>query len=129
MSKQLPIFNERAPSHAFMSVLMGGGGPFQECTMCGRTHFALNSPYMEQSELDDFIRLAAEKPDAYIGVDSECIHYSTIQGHAVPDDCPCNGLYKYEKFMWDYKDLWVSYLMARKLEAQNLADSINIPNI
>lgn len=97
--------------------------------MCGRTHFATDSPYLEPEELENLIHLAEQKPDAYIQSEGECIHYSAIQGHAIPDDCPCNGLTKYENFMWEYRGLWASYLMARKLEAQNLADSIHVPNL
>lgn len=100
-----------------------------ECSMCGRNHYALFSPYFEPGELEAFQERHANDPDAYIEVQAECVHYGIVQNSIVPDDCPCNGLRSYEDFMWSERDMWASYLMARKLAAQQEADSIFVPKI
>jgi hypothetical protein len=127
--KKKPILSDKPPSHEFLSVVRGGGGPSIDCSMCGRVHYSIDSPYYEEGELASYQELRAEDPDGYIETEGECVHYSAIQGQTVPDGCPCNGLRKYEDFMWSHRDLWCSYLMARKLSAQKEADSIFIPNI
>ena len=65
-----------------------------------------------------------EDPDGYIGSDSSCVHYVELDGNIYPDDCPCNGLTRYENFMWSQKGIWSSYLMARKMALQAEIDSI-----
>ncbi len=118
------ILTDKKISHEFMSVLTGGGGPSIECSICGRTHFATHSPYYEEGEYERYLTHEKEDPDGYISSDAECVHYVELDGNVYPDDCPCNGLTRYENFMWNQRGLWSSYLMAKKLALQAEIDSI-----
>lgn len=103
--------------------------------MCGRTHFATESRdhgnYQDDNEavLARYWERHAQDPDAYVAVNGHTVHYVHIDNATVPDDCPCNGLTKYENFMWNSRHIWSSYMMARKLALQAELDSIGSTNV
>src|ERR1017187_9995789 len=101
--------SEKKPSKMFLSVLRGGGSRDQYCN-CGRQHYCpdSNSLYDGDGEDDEGDRIRylataleekAEDPDGVV------IHYNydfvstkDIDGKTFVEECPCNGLRRYEEW-------------------------------
>jgi hypothetical protein len=120
-------------SDAFVNSLSGGGATAINCSYCDREHIAIDSSNIHDEyvcHLDETVpdleKMAAEDPDSYIIVrDVDCIHYVMINEMAFPDDCPCNGLARYEEFIWDNRDRWFSYYAVRKLQLMDQLKSLD----
>lgn len=118
------IFTTTPACRDFLSVLDGGGGVSIDCSFCERTHYAVDSNDFEEGEYDRYEELRAKNPEGYIPVHGSSVHYRILDGMCYPDECPCNGITKYERFMWNHRQIWANYLMMKKLSLQKDLDSI-----
>jgi hypothetical protein len=120
-------------SDAFRNTLVGGGATAVTCSYCDREHIAIDSSNIYDNyvshldeKVEDIERKAAEDPDTYVIVrDVDFIHYVDINGMDFPDDCPCNGLARYEEFIWDNRERWFSYYAVRKLQIMDELASLD----
>lgn len=111
-------------SDAFRNSLEGGGGVTVTCSYCDREHVAIDSRDIDDGfitqtcdRVEDIMKKAKEDPDGWVlEREVDTIHYSVIDGMVFPDDCPCNGLARYERFIWNHRDRWFSYYAVRKLQ-------------
>lgn len=111
-----------APSEMFMNSLSGFGigSPDLECGWCGRLHLCPESESYQQDEggvegwKEECLQNYKDNPDGVVlhyGWDS--ISGREFNGIMFVDDCPCNGLSRYEKFIWAEKDTIRNYLKTR----------------
>lgn len=116
--------SDKKPSEMFINSLDGGGSHFMTCGYCGRDHYCPDSDHIyrgdeeDAGDYEDYLQeaLKAQKADP----DSVVIHYGVdfvsakdLNGTAFVLECPCNGLAKYEAFIWDSKDSIRKYLKVR----------------
>jgi hypothetical protein len=131
-------------SSEFKAAVDGGGSTCVTCGFCDREHVAIDSSnhglssaedgydetqgqyvFAHDCMRDEIIQKAKEDPDSWVLVnDVDCIHYAMIGGVAIPDDCPCNGLARYEKFIMDEFDVIKRYVAIKKLSLQKELDSL-----
>lgn len=110
--------NDKSPSDAFLDALPGGGGYEVQC-QCGRDHFCPDSDAFETDEdRASFLNMALldKKTDptgVEIHYDYDAIEYKLIEGKVYVISCPCNGLYKYENWIWTNRDIIRRYLLGR----------------
>lgn len=111
--------NENAPSKMFLDSLGGCGSSCIYCN-CGRTHYAPGNLYDSDDEddytnmLDSALEDQRKDPDGVIiDYENDFITSKEIDGRTFVDDCPCNGLTKYENFIWDNRDAIREYLKVR----------------
>lgn len=111
-------------TEAFRNSLEGGGGVVVTCSYCDREHVAIDSRDIQDGFITQICETVAKirsdamaAPDDWVLVeDVDTIHYVYLDGMVFPDDCPCNGLARYEKFVWEHRDRWFSYYAIRKLQ-------------
>ena len=120
-----PKDTDTKPSDMFINALSGYGvgSPDKECEWCGREHLCVDSRDMNDWNKDDpdgetwaecCERRYKEDPDNIVlhyGYDSVSAH--EMNGIMFVIDCPCNGLYRYEQFIWNHKDTIRNYLKDR----------------
>ena len=119
--------SEKKPSDMFTDALRGGGSHYMVCGNCGRTHYCPESDnfYHNDGDREDeedaykyYLQEALEEqkkdPDGVV------IHYGVdfvmtkdLNSIAFVLECPCNGLAKYENFIWENKDSIRRYLRVR----------------
>jgi hypothetical protein len=111
--------NERKPSKMFLSSLSGGGSSSIYCN-CGRTHYAPSNLYDSDDEEDytSMLNSALEEqkkdPDGVvINYEDDFIHAKDFDGKTFVVDCPCNGLRKYEDWMWSNREIFREYFRVR----------------
>jgi hypothetical protein len=132
------------PSQEFTSALQSGGGTQVTCSWCDREHYAIDNNSMtgrwddlqEGDEVFDggrieVMQLAKEDPDGYVlHYDCDAVYYSEMDSQVFPDECPCNGLRKYENFFWANRQVFKKYMdnMTVKLakDMESIAN-INLP--
>ena len=123
MTKKYAV-NSNKPSEIFLDSLSGGGSHNIVC-QCGREHYCPDSgnffnDYSDDGE-DDYKfylqeALAHQKNDpdgVIIHHDVDCVVTKDLHGAAFVLECPCNGLWKYEQFIWDNKNNIRNYLKNR----------------
>jgi len=110
---------EKQPSRMFVDSLHGGGSSQITC-QCGRRHYApgnLRNSCEEndyQDMLDDCIIEQSDDPEGVvIEYDSDFIYYKELSGNVFVIDCACNGLRRYEDFLWNNRDVIRKYLKVR----------------
>ncbi len=114
--------DDKAPSAMFMRALsgFGVGSPDLTCGWCDRLHLCPTSQSYQQDEdggkgwEEDCVEQHKENPDGVV------LHWEwdSISGHELNgilfvEDCPCNGLTRYETFIWAEKDIIRRYLKDR----------------
>lgn len=125
------VYDGPPASAAFKGAVEGGGDTAVTCSWCEREHIAIDSSNNGESEdcdpakdyifaydmmKPDVIKMALSDPDTYILVeDVDFIHYAEIDGTVIPDDCPCNGLGRFETFIWGEIGMIKRYLAIKKL--------------
>jgi len=82
------------------------------CELCGRTHFAtMEEGRFDEGELEDLREKAKKEPDKYIEDPSyDSISWGRIDGKQAVIGCVCNGLAKYEEFIWRNRHVIARYL-------------------
>ena len=113
------VINERKPSQMFIESLKGGGASEIYCN-CGRTHYAPSNLYDSDDEDDYTCMLNAalenQKKDpegVIINYEDDFIYAKDIDGKTFVVDCPCNGLIKYEDWIWANREPIRNYLKVR----------------
>jgi hypothetical protein len=117
--------NERKPSKMFLRSLRGGGSSSIYCN-CGRMHYAPNNLSNSDDEddyknmLDSALAEQEKDPDGIvINFEDDFITCKELDGKTFVEDCPCNGLRKYEDWIWGNRDVIREYYQFRvKQEAE-----------
>lgn len=111
--------NEKKPSKMFINSLTGGGASSIYCN-CGRMHYAPKNLYDSNDEEDyeNMLQsaLAEQKKDPdgiVINYEDEFIYAKDIDGKTFVVDCPCNGLRRYEDWIWNNRNAIRDYLKHR----------------
>lgn len=107
------------PSEWFIDALPGGGGSSVYCN-CGRQHYAPEN-LLDSDDENDYAHMLADAleekqkdPDGVIiHTETEFVYAKDIDNKTFVVDCPCNGLRKYEDWIWNHKDLIRDYLKDR----------------
>jgi len=107
--------SEGPVSDLFANLVCHGSSNGINCELCGRVHFSEEGDH-EKGELERLREKAKEHPDRFTE-DSDFTPWGTIDGLQAVIDCPCNGLAKYERFIWDHRYLIMKYLKKR-IEAE-----------
>lgn len=120
--------SSKKPSEMFLnSITSGGGSHYMVCGNCGRTHYCPESDNFYHNDddredeedaykyyLQEALEEQAKDPDGVVihyGVDF--VETKDLRGVAFVLECPCNGLAKYEEFIWENKDPIRRYLETR----------------
>lgn len=120
-------------SDAFVNSLTGGGATCVTCSYCDREHIAIDSSNIFDGfitsiceTVSDVMENAQKTPDDYVIVrEVDFVHFVELDGMTFPDDCPCNGLARYEKFIWDNRERWFAYYAVRKLQLLDELSSLD----
>ena len=118
MTKKYPV-NQKKPSKMFVNSLHGGGGSQANCH-CGRVHYAPGN-LRDSSDEDDYQNMLnscleeqrVDPEGVVIEYNDDFIHYKELNGILFVVDCPCNGLRRYEDFIWNNRDVFRDYLKIR----------------
>ena len=107
------------PSEFFIDALNGGGSSSVYCA-CGRQHYAPENLLASSDEddyksmLEDVTEEKRKDPDGVvIHTDTDFVYAKDIDNRTFVVDCPCNGLRKYEDWIWNNKDVIRDYLKDR----------------
>lgn len=109
---------DKAPSDMFVNALsgFGVGSAVIECGFCGREHLCPDSHYENDNDnwKENCEESYKENPDnVVLHYDTDSISAQEINGTMFVIGCPCNGLYRYEQFIWEERDTIRNYLKAR----------------
>ncbi len=107
----------------FLRSLSGGGigSPELECGWCGRVHLCVNSNNYDQDDEEDggswrayCEQEAKDHPDTVIlDYEYDSSFASEVNGIMFVHGCPCNGLHRYEVFIWESRNTIRNYLKVR----------------
>lgn len=106
------------PSDMFVDAIKhGAGSAYIECGYCERQHLCVNSDYGD-TERENWASYCEEAYDAcpentILHYDVDFVRTKELNGISFVIGCPCNGLAKYEKFIWAERDSIRNYLQAR----------------
>lgn len=124
MSKREYRKDSTPPSEIFKSSLSGYGvgSDELECHWCGRIHLCPDSSYYDNEQEGDNRRAYCEEeykanPEGIVlhyGVDG--ISACEMNGIMFVIDCPCNGLHRFEKFIWEQRYTFQNYLPLRQAQ-------------
>ena len=110
---------DKKPSEMFIRALEGGGSSSIYCN-CGRTHYAPSNLYDSDDENDytDMLNdaLAEQKKDpegVVINYEDDFVYAKEIDGKTFVVDCPCNGLRRYEDWIWNNRNSIRDYIKFR----------------
>jgi hypothetical protein len=132
MTKKYRI-DDIKPSELFLDSLSGYGIGSTEltCGYCGRLHLCPDAEYYSaggNAEEGDPHRLYCQE-EYEKNTEGVVLHYNCdgVSGHEMNGilfviTCPCNGLGKYENFIWDSKDTIRNYLKVRIEQEHRWAD-------
>lgn len=133
--------DDKAPSELFLDSVAssGGHGSYEmECGFCGREHLCPDVDWGGyESDLADAKNWKehaearhAENPEGVV------LHYEydAVSGRIVNNinfvlHCPCNGLARYETFIWEHRDIIRHFLKARidkEVEFAEQEKSLNV---
>lgn len=102
------------PSEDFENLVCDGGTSDATCELCGREHFATENPGWEPGELEACERKLKEEPERWVRWDGDdSVRIGTIDGQQVVIGCPCNGLRRFEDFIWRHSSIIGRYLSKR----------------
>jgi hypothetical protein len=123
MSKKNPKDSDIKPSDMFINAMSecGMGSGELTCGWCNRLHLCPDSNYSSDSGEDEGDARRKYCEDEYkANPDNVVLHYDCdgVSGRYMNDvffvmDCPCNGLHRYEQFIWTHKDTIRNYLKVR----------------
>jgi len=123
-----PKDSDKAPSEMFMNALSGYGvgSDSLECGWCGRAHLCPDTDYnhydddecsAEESKIryKEYCEAEHTKNPGNVVLHYDCdgISAQEMNGIMFVLDCPCNGLHRYEAFIWENKDTIRKYLKVR----------------
>lgn len=103
----------------------GGGGPAITCS-CGRTHVAISSHDLDDSERAVYEKAAKARPEAYVlHGDCDYVTEHTINGQTIVDDCGCGTMVRFESFVLRERDMILGYYRAAAAKAAKQAAEMN----
>lgn len=114
-----PILSDTEPSEFFLRALMGGGNNEVECN-CGHLHLCPDNSYYDDDEeahasWQDYCESEKSKnPDKttlHYGYDA--VTYKELEGRQFVTVCECNGLKRYEDWIWANRNIIRHYLEDR----------------
>lgn len=114
--------DKNEPSEMFVrSLSEGGSGDCElECGWCGRLHLCPDNEYVERDEEDRKSFKEYCESEYKRNPDGTVLHYGydSVSAKYLNDilfvsDCPCNGLTRFENFIWNNKDTIRTYLKCR----------------
>lgn len=126
--------SEKKPSNMFLDSLSGGGTSSIICS-CGRMHYATNDSYDcdeeddSQSMLDCALEEQKKDPDGVIiNFKDDFVHTKEIDNKIFVVDCPCNGLRRYEEWMWNNRNTFREYFVKRVNQEAIWAEQEKVKN-
>src|SRR5574337_916739 len=123
-----PKDSDKKPSDMFINALSGYGvgSDNLECGWCGREHLCPDTDYNhydddECSAEESMFRYRQYCEEEYKKRPNEVVLHYDVDGISAQEmngimfvlGCPCNGLYRYEQFIWENKDTIRNYLKVR----------------
>ena len=122
MTKKNPRDTDKKPSEMFMRSLrgFGSGSPDMECGWCGRLHLCPESESYRGDDdggagwREECEQQFKENPDnVVLHWDWDCVTGHELNSIQFVDDCPCNGITRYETFIWNERATIREYLKNR----------------
>lgn len=118
-------------SHNFMDAVCEAGTPDMTCQLCDRHCFATGSQTcLSDVEIDKYRKSSNENPHRYWECADDSLAYGVIDGKQCVYDCPCNGMARYENFIWTHRHMITRYLRKRsesiKAECEDVLASLAI---
>ncbi len=115
---------ETAPTDVFIdSIAHGGGSAYQTCTWCNRVHMCPDSnfdppDYGTSDDRAEWRRVCEQTykdnpSGTVLHYDTDCISDKNLNGLTFVVGCPCNGLSRYESFIWNERGTIRQYLERR----------------
>jgi hypothetical protein len=113
---------DKPPSDMFLDSMQEGGVGSDEltCDFCGRLHLCPDScdSGRDEDEMEAFRQYCFDEkkrnPDGVIlHEDYDCVIGRHLNGMTFVLNCPCNGLYRYEVFIWEHRNTIRNYLKVR----------------
>lgn len=111
-------YSDKEPSEAFLDSQLVCGGSVQQGCFCGREFYC-----PESRDLDDEDRagMYAEieqrnktRPDkTVVWTEYDSVHFYEMDGKIFVTGCECNGLRKYENWIWENRNMIRGYLKRR----------------
>lgn len=103
------------PSEIMEGAITMAGSIAITCELCDRTHFASGEPaFFDKGELAELRAKAEKEPEKYLeDAGSDSLSWGRIDGKQAVIGCPCNGLRRYEDFIWQNRHVIAKYLAAR----------------
>jgi hypothetical protein len=95
----------------FLSAFCAGGGPIEECDFCGKTYYSTTN--LDEEDLASLEEQRVKHPDKFFPEEYDAIEYYEINGMKWVYECPCNGLDRYETFIWNESYRILDYLGRR----------------
>lgn len=120
--------DDEKPSDMFINALSGFGIGSNdiECGWCGRQHFCPDTDYSHYDDDECTLEESRDRYRAYceeerkknpegivLHYDCDSVSAQELNGIHFVIDCPCNGLTRYEKFIWAEKNTIRKYLKDR----------------
>jgi hypothetical protein len=122
-----PRDSSTPPSEMFIDSIstFGVGSAELECGWCGRLHLCPGSDCSYdvdnwKSYCDEENKKGPDKVILHYGYD--CVSGREINGIVFVLDCPCNGLFRYENFIWENRATIRNYLTARVNQEYEFAE-------
>jgi len=122
MTKKEYRKDDKKPSDMFVNALsgFGCGSPDMECGWCGRLHLCPTSESYRGDEdggaawQEDCVKQHKENPEGVVlHWDSDAVSGQELNGITFVVCCPCNGLSRYETFIWAERRTIRNYLQKR----------------
>ena len=125
MDKKKYKKDDKAPTELFLDAVQsqGGHGSYEmECGWCDRLHLC---PDIDWGNYEDELRDAKnfheyawnayrENPEGVVLHDNcDAISGSVVNGINFVLTCPCNGLARYETFIWEHRNMIRTFLKDR----------------
>jgi hypothetical protein len=120
MTKKEYRKDDRKPSDMFINAMSGFGVGSSDitCGWCNRLHLCPDASCYQDEEDGSWKEYCneeyAENPEGVIlHYDCDSVSAGEMNGIMFVYDCPCNGLSRYETFIWSHKDTIRNYLKSR----------------
>lgn len=131
-----PILSDTEASDFFINALTGGGNNEVECN-CGHLHLCPDNSYIDDLEEDDVDTWKeyceeekAKNPDKttlHYGYDT--VTYKEIDGKQFVTVCECNGLKRYEDWIWAHRYAIRYYFESRIKYECSIAEQEKLMNM
>jgi hypothetical protein len=120
MTKKEYRNDDNKPSEMFLDSLsgFGVGSPDLTCGWCDRLHLCPDASYYRDEEDGSWKEYCKEEYEnnpegTVLHYNCDCVSGHEMNGIIFVVCCPCNGLSRYEKFIWNHKNTIQNYLKAR----------------